>query len=66
MDLNSAIHTAQCGGHLRDDLTMTPDWTVRWVADEKLLYYFDPAGNKRHKITFSNAQRASFQWKTVP
>jgi hypothetical protein len=66
MDLNSAIHTAQCGGHVRDDANMVAGWTVRWDAKEKLLYYFDPKGEKRHKIIFSDAMRASFQWRTMP
>jgi hypothetical protein len=66
MDLNSAIHTAQCGGHVRDEATMREGWTVRWVADEKLLYYFNPKGEKAHKIKFTDAMRASYQWKTVP
>ena len=66
MDLNSAIHTAQCGGSLRDDATMSVGWTVRWVADEKLLYYFTPKGEKAHKIVFNDRMRASYQWRTVP
>lgn len=66
MDLNSAIHTAQCGGHVRDDATMIAEWTVRYDADEKLLYYFNPRGEKAHRVRFSDAQRASFQWRTVP
>lgn len=66
MDLNSAIHTAECGGHVRDDATMSPDWTVRYVKEEKLLYYFDPKGEKRHRVKFSDAQRSSYQWRTVP
>lgn len=66
MDLNSAMHTAQCGGHVRDDTTMREGWTVRWVKEEKLLYYFDPKGERAHLVKFSDAQRTSFQWKTVP
>jgi len=37
MDLNSATHTCQCGGFVRDDATMSPGWSMRWVAAEKLL-----------------------------
>lgn len=66
MDLNSAIHTAECGGHVRDDATMAADWTVRYVRNEKLLYYFDPKGEKKHKVRFSDTQRASPLWRTVP
>jgi hypothetical protein len=66
MDLNSAIHAAECGGYVRDDATMRADWTVRYVKNEKLLYYFNPQGEKKHKVIFSDAQRMSIQWRTVP
>jgi hypothetical protein len=66
MDLNAAIHAAECGGHVRDDSTMIADWTMRYVKEEKLLYYFNPQGEKRHKVQFSNKMRTSFQWRTVP
>ena len=66
MDLNSAMHAAQSGGRVRDDATMAPDWTVRFVSSEGLFYYFDPEGKRAHKIKFSDAQRASFQWRVVP
>jgi hypothetical protein len=66
MDLNSAMHTAECGGHVRDDATMRADWTVRYIAKEKLFYYFNPQGERAHKVRFSEAQRASIQWRTVP
>lgn len=66
MDLNSAIHTAECGGHVRDDATMYAGWSMRYVKEEKLLYYFNPQGERAHKVKFSDAQRASSQWRTVP
>lgn len=66
MDLNSAIQTAQSGERVRDDATMSIGWTVRWVAAEKLLYYFKPTGEKAHKIIFNDQMRASFQWRAVP
>jgi hypothetical protein len=66
MDLNSAMHTAECGGHVRDDTTMRADWTVRYVPTEKLFYYFNPKGEQAHRVQFSDAQRASIQWRTVP
>jgi hypothetical protein len=66
MDLNDAIHTAQCGGFVRDDATMRTGWSVRYVKEEKLLFYFDPKGERAHRVQFSDAQRASFQWKIVP
>jgi hypothetical protein len=65
MDLNSATHTAQCGGFIRDDATMSPGWSIRYIKEEKLLYYFNPKGEQAHKVTFSDAQRASFQWRTT-
>ena len=64
MDLNSAIYTAESGGHVRDEATMSPDWTIRYVAEEKLLYYFNPKGERAHKVHFSDMQRASYQWRT--
>jgi hypothetical protein len=66
MDLNEATRSAQCGRFVRDDATMRHGWTVRWVGEEKLLYYFTPRGDKAHKILFSDAMRASYQWRTVP
>lgn len=65
MDLNAAIKTAEAGLIVRDDATMALGWTVRYVKPEKLLYYFDPKNEKRHKINFSDAQRASFRWRIV-
>jgi hypothetical protein len=65
MDLNSAIHTAECGGHIRDDVTMAAGWSIRFDKGEKLLYYFNPKGEKAHKVRFSDAHRASFQWRTT-
>lgn len=64
MDLNQAFAVAKTGVAIRDDATMASEWTVRWHEKEKLLYYHDPKGVKRHKIKFSDAQRASFQWRT--
>ena len=66
MDLNDATRVAQSGGFVRDDENMRHGWTVRWVADEKLLYYFNPQGEKAHKIVFTDLMRASYQWRTVP
>ena len=65
MDLNSAIQTAENGGHVRDDATMRPGWTMRYDKLQKLLYYFDPEGSRRHKVLFSDAQRSSPQWRTT-
>jgi len=65
MDLNDAVHTAQCGGFVRDDATMAPGWSVRWDKDEKLLYYFNPKGERAHRIRFSDQMRASYQWRTT-
>lgn len=65
MDLNSAIHTAECGGFVRDDMTMSPGWSIRYIAEKKLLYYFNPKGEQAHKVHFSDAMRSSFQWRTT-
>lgn len=65
MDLNSAIEIAKTGEFVRDAASMKEGWTVRWVAAEKLFYYFDPKGEKAHKIIFSDRMRASFQWTLV-
>lgn len=65
MDLNAAIKTAEAGVTVRDDATMATDWTVRYIKEERLLYYFDPKGEKRHKVKFSDAMRASYQWRIV-
>lgn len=48
---------------VRDDANMAVDWTVRWHKPESLLYYFNPKGERKHKIKFSDAMRASFQWR---
>jgi hypothetical protein len=66
VDLNSAIHTAECGGHVRDDTVMRDGWTIRYVPSEKLLYYFNPKGEMAHKVKISDQMRASYQWRTVP
>lgn len=78
MDLNSAMHTARCGGLVRDDATMTADWKVKFVPDLSpensarppaerigLFYYVRPNGEIAHKIKFSDAMRASYQWRTT-
>lgn len=79
MDLNSAIHTARCGGHVRDDANMAPDWKVCFVPKlgaenasrplserEGLLYYITPQGQRAHVVRISDSMRSSYQWKTVP
>jgi hypothetical protein len=64
MDLNSAIHEAQVrGARVRDDATMRPGWIIRWDPADQLLYYFRPNGEKAHKVVFSDAMRASPQWR---
>lgn len=65
MDLNSAVEAAKSGALVRDDATMREGWTVRWVPEQKLLYYFDPKGDKRHRIIFTDQHRSSFQWKII-
>jgi hypothetical protein len=65
MDLNSAIHTAECGGNIRDDSLMAEGWSIRFVKEDKLLYYFNPEGEKAHKVRFYDVHRASFQWRTT-
>ena len=65
MDLNAAIHTAEHGGFVRDDMAMAPGWSVRYVAEEKLLYLFRPTGERYRKLLISNDMRASFQWRTT-
>lgn len=66
MDLNSAVDAAEAGATVRDDATMTADWTIRYIPKEKLLFYFNPKGEQAHKVRFSDAQRASFSWRVVP
>ncbi len=65
MDLNSAIHTAEHGGFVRDDTTMSLGWSIRLVPEKKLLFYFNPKGEQAHQVHFSDAQRSSFQWRTT-
>jgi len=66
MDLNNAIQTAESvGAHIRDDATMRTGWTLRWVAEKKLFFYFDPKGEQAYRVQFSDAQRASSQWRTT-
>lgn len=63
MDLNAAMDTAKSGSPVREDVLMREGWTVRYVATEKLFYYFNPKGERAHKIVFNDAHRASYQWK---
>ena len=65
VDLNSAIHSAECGAHIRDDITMATDWTIRYVVSEKCLYFFRPSGERAHKVRFTDAHRASYAWRTA-
>ena len=65
MDLNQATEIAKSGVPVRADGLMREGWTVRWHAAEKLLYYFDPYGERKHKIMFTDAHRASYQWRPV-
>lgn len=78
MDLNDAMHTARCGGKVRDDANMKADWTVVFVPKDAaqmkrpvlerdgLFYYVNPLGEKAHKIMFTDAMRSSYQWRTMP
>jgi len=65
MDLNAAIKAAESGVAVRDDATMTVGWTMRYVKEDKLLYYFNPKGERAHRVAFHDAQRASYQWKII-
>ncbi len=65
MDLNSAIHTAEHGGFIRNDELMRPGWSIRWVAEKKLLYYFNSLNDRMAPVYFNDAHRASFQWRTT-
>lgn len=65
MDLNQATECARAGFAVRADGLMREDWTVRWHAKDKLLYYFDPMGVRKHKIVFTDQHRASYQWRVV-
>jgi hypothetical protein len=65
MDLNSAMEVAQSGASVVEPSLMREGWTVRWDAKEKLFYYFNPLGERAHKIMFNDAHRASYQWSIV-
>lgn len=65
MDLNAAIIAAEAGALVRDDASMTVGWTMRYIKTDKLLYYFNPKGERAHRVSFQDAQRASYQWKIV-
>lgn len=65
MDLNAAVNFAIISGlPVRCDATMRAGWTVRYDPKDRLLYYFNPKGEKAHKVIFTDAHRSSFQWRT--
>lgn len=79
MDLNAAMFVARSGYKVRDDATMKPDWAMTFVptnakqmtkpdvdSREGLFFYVNPQGEQAHKIMFTDAMRASFQWRTIP
>jgi hypothetical protein len=78
MDLNDALHTCRCGGCIRDDANMAADWKIEFVADKSpennkrpphqrlgFFRYINPKGEPAHAVKFSDAHKASYQWRTV-
>jgi hypothetical protein len=64
MDLNEAMSVATSTGlSVRCDATMRFGWTIRYDPKDKLFYYFNPKGEKAHKVHFTDAHRSSFQWR---
>jgi hypothetical protein len=77
MDLNQALHTCRCGGHIRCDGIMLPEWKITFIANpgqEKLppekrvgeFKYIEPKGELAHTVRFSDGMKASPLWRTVP
>lgn len=79
MDLNDALHSCRCGGHIRDDANMTPEWTIYFRSDATTencnraphertgeFFYINPKTGPAHRVRFSDAMKASCQWRTVP
>lgn len=79
MDLDSALHTCRCGGHIREDSLMAAGWKIYFDPDKtpanmKLkpakrtgnFFYINPATGPAYEVTFSAGMKASIQWKTVP
>lgn len=65
MDLNSAMDVARQGTRITEPALMREGWTVRWDVETKLFYYFNPRGERAHKIIFTDEHRASYQWRAV-
>lgn len=76
MDLNQAMHTARCGGIVRDDGTMAVGWKVQFIAKpgqdkfppdkrDGSFQYINPKGEAAHIVRFSDAMKASPLWRTV-
>lgn len=80
MDLDDALHSCRCGGHIRNDSLMTRGWKIKFVPDPapanlKLnpeqqngsFFYINPAPDKEgYEVSFSAKAKASVQWRTVP
>lgn len=80
MDLDDALHTCRCGGHIRNDSLMAPGWKIMFVPDKKpanlklpgpkqtgTYVYINPNPNKEgYEVRFSDLMKASVQWRTEP
>lgn len=80
MDLDSALHSCRCGGHIREDSIMAPNWKIAFVPDKapanlKLpvaerkgsYFYINPHPDKEgYEVRFSDRMKASVQWRTIP
>lgn len=78
MDLNDALQLCRRGSYVRDDATMAKDWKVHFVpaSDKRNMalqpndrvgefYYINPKTGPAHQVRFSDAMKASFQWRVV-
>lgn len=63
MDLNDALAIAKLGHLVRDDASMKPEWAVAWRAGR--FVYLNPKGEEAHNTRFSDAMKASFQWRLI-
>lgn len=77
-DLNAALHSCRCGGYVRDDANMAPEWKIQFVPEDTKearrlprhkragkFQYINPQGEPAHDVRFSDAMKASWQWRVV-
>jgi len=80
MKFEDAIHACKCGGYIRDESgTMQPGWKIMFIPGQRPggtvprnpakregdFFTINPVTGSSYMVRFTDAHRASDQWRTT-